>query len=362
MPPRRTPRADGAGHRDDLPGAADGSEPHRAGRRTDRRGTARTPRHVRANKPGELAIDMMRRTGIPDPERRAQAFPHELSGGMRQRIMIALALSCSPKILLCDEPTTALDVTVADQVLKLLSKLCDDLGTALVFVTHDLAVVAQTCQRIGVMYSGRIVEKGSVSEVFTSPHHPYTLGLIESAPDFDRPERPLLPIPGTPPNPTDLPPGCAFGPRCGFVQNDCRADRVELTRRRRRPRGRLPTSDRGPPMSTAPAGALQARDIEVSFNQPGMLARALGRRTPLPGAARIGRCRPHTAARRNAGAGRRIRFGQVNVGQRAGRSARAERRNGRLRRHPADRSPNSAAAQAHPDGLSGSRTHRSTRG
>jgi oligopeptide/dipeptide ABC transporter ATP-binding protein len=149
---------------------------------------------------------------------------------MRQRIMIALALSCSPKILLCDEPTTALDVTVADQVLKLLSELCDDLGTALVFVTHDLAVVAQTCQRIGVMYSGRIVEKGSVAEVFTSPHHHYTLGLIESAPDFDRPERPLLPIPGTPPNPTDLPPGCAFGPRCGFVQNDCRADRVELTR------------------------------------------------------------------------------------------------------------------------------------
>ena len=176
-----------------------------------------------------LAIDMMRRTGIPDPERRAQAFPHELSGGMRQRIMIALALSCSPKVLLCDEPTTALDVTVADQVLKLLSALCDDLGTALVFVTHDLAVVAQTCQRIGVMYSGRIVEKGSVSEVFTGPHHPYTLGLIESAPDFDRPERPLLPIPGTPPNPTDLPPGCAFGPRCGFVQNDCRAGRVELT-------------------------------------------------------------------------------------------------------------------------------------
>lgn len=177
---------------------------------------------------GLLAIDMMRRTGIPDPERRAQAFPHELSGGTRQRIMIALALSCSPKILLCDEPTTALDVTVADQVLKLLSGLCDELGTALVFVTHDLAVVAQTCQRIGVMYAGRIIEKGSVSEVFAGPRHPYTLGLIESAPDFDRPERPLLPIPGTPPSPADLPQGCAFGPRCGFVQDDCRTGRVEL--------------------------------------------------------------------------------------------------------------------------------------
>jgi oligopeptide/dipeptide ABC transporter ATP-binding protein len=175
-----------------------------------------------------LAIDMMRRTGIPDPERRAQAFPHELSGGMRQRIMIALALSCSPKILLCDEPTTALDVTVADQVLKLLSDLCDDLGTALVFVTHDLAVVAQTCRRLGVMYSGRIVEKGLVPEIFADPQHPYTLGLIESAPDFDRPGRRLLPIPGTPPNLADLPPGCSFSPRCGFVQDDCRASRVEL--------------------------------------------------------------------------------------------------------------------------------------
>jgi oligopeptide/dipeptide ABC transporter ATP-binding protein len=176
----------------------------------------------------QVAIDMMRRTGIPDPERRAQAFPHELSGGMRQRIMIALALSCSPKILLCDEPTTALDVTVADQVLKLLSALCDDLGTALVFVTHDLAVVAQTCQRIGVMYSGRIVERGSVPEVFAVPRHPYTSGLIESAPDFDRPDRPLVPIQGSPPNAADLPPGCAFGPRCGFVQDDCRAGRIEL--------------------------------------------------------------------------------------------------------------------------------------
>jgi oligopeptide/dipeptide ABC transporter ATP-binding protein len=175
-----------------------------------------------------LAVEMMRRTGIPDPERRAQAFPHELSGGMRQRIMIALALSCSPRILLCDEPTTALDVTVADQVLKLLSELCDDLGTALVFVTHDLAVVAQTCQRIGVMYSGRIIERGSVADVFAGPRHPYTLGLIESAPDFDRPDRPLVPIPGTPPSPADLPPGCTFNPRCGFVQDDCRLSRVEL--------------------------------------------------------------------------------------------------------------------------------------
>jgi oligopeptide/dipeptide ABC transporter ATP-binding protein len=177
-----------------------------------------------------LAVDMMRRTGIPDPDRRVQAFPHELSGGMRQRVMIALALSCSPKIVLCDEPTTALDVTVADQVLKLLTDLCDELGTALVFVTHDLAVLAQTCRRLGVMYAGRIVETGSVTDVFAHPNHPYTLGLMESAPDFDRPERPLLPIPGTPPNLADPPPGCAFGPRCGSVRDDCLLGRINLTR------------------------------------------------------------------------------------------------------------------------------------
>ncbi|MFC4242219.1 ABC transporter ATP-binding protein [Gryllotalpicola reticulitermitis] len=176
----------------------------------------------------KLAVEMMRRTGIPDPARRAKAFPHELSGGLRQRIMIALALSCSPKVLLCDEPTTALDVTVQDQVLTLLADLCDDTGTSLVFVTHDLAVVAQTCSRVGVMYSGRIVEKGAVNEVFPKPHHPYTLGLIESAPDFDRPDRELVSIPGFPPNVANRGSGCVFAPRCAFAQDDCRVGRLEL--------------------------------------------------------------------------------------------------------------------------------------
>jgi oligopeptide/dipeptide ABC transporter ATP-binding protein len=175
-----------------------------------------------------LAIEMMRRTGIPDPARRAKAFPHELSGGLRQRVMIALALACSPKILLCDEPTTALDVTVQNQVLTLLSDLCDDTGTSLVFVTHDLAVVAQTCSRVGVMYSGRIVEKGPVAGVFAAPHHPYALGLIDSAPDFDLPDRRLVAIPGLPPSPTARPDGCAYAPRCPFARDDCRRGRLEL--------------------------------------------------------------------------------------------------------------------------------------
>jgi oligopeptide/dipeptide ABC transporter ATP-binding protein len=168
-----------------------------------------------------LAIQMMARTGIPDPARRARAYPHELSGGLRQRIMIAMAVSCRPRLLLCDEPTTALDVTVQLQVLKLLEGLCDETGTALVFVTHDLAVVNQTCSELAVMYAGHIVEAGKVKEAFAQPRHPYTRGLLESAPDFDHPDRPLIPIPGFPPNVADRPPGCPFAPRCGYVREHC---------------------------------------------------------------------------------------------------------------------------------------------
>jgi oligopeptide/dipeptide ABC transporter ATP-binding protein len=169
----------------------------------------------------DLAVQMMARTGIPDPARRARAYPHELSGGLRQRIMIAMAVSCGPKLLLCDEPTTALDVTVQLQVLKLLEKLCDETGTALVFVTHDLAVVNQTCSELAVMYAGHIVETGKVKQVFAQPRHPYTRGLLESAPDFDRPDRPLVPIPGFPPSVADRPAGCPFAPRCGYVRDHC---------------------------------------------------------------------------------------------------------------------------------------------
>ncbi|HEY0247591.1 MAG TPA: ABC transporter ATP-binding protein [Gryllotalpicola sp.] len=168
-----------------------------------------------------LAIDMMRKTGIPDPVRRAEAYPHELSGGLRQRIMIAMALSCSPKLLLCDEPTTALDVTVQHQVLRLLEQLCDDTGTALVFVTHDLGVVNQTCRELAVMYAGGIVERGKVKDVFAGPRHPYTKGLLDSAPDFDQPERELIAIPGFPPNVSNRPRGCAFAPRCTFAVEHC---------------------------------------------------------------------------------------------------------------------------------------------
>jgi oligopeptide/dipeptide ABC transporter ATP-binding protein len=169
----------------------------------------------------ERAIELMRRVGIPDPERRFRSYPHEFSGGMRQRVMIAIALSCEPELILCDEPTTALDVTIQDQILRLLARLCRESGTSLVFVTHDLPVVAQICQRLAVMYAGEIVERGSVQEVLTKPCHPYTLGLVRSAPDVDHVRSSLIPIPGTPPSLVHPPPGCRFHPRCKFAEEDC---------------------------------------------------------------------------------------------------------------------------------------------
>ena len=170
----------------------------------------------------QRALELMRRVGIPDPERRFRAFPHEFSGGMRQRVMIAIALSCDPELILCDEPTTALDVTIQDQILRLLAQLCRESGTSLIFVTHDLPVVAQICHQVAVMYAGRIVEQGTVSEVFRSPLHPYTLGLLKSAPDVDQPDQSLVPIPGSPPSLLSPPSGCRFHPRCKFAEEDCK--------------------------------------------------------------------------------------------------------------------------------------------
>ncbi|MCE7482020.1 ABC transporter ATP-binding protein [Microbacterium profundi] len=169
------------------------------------------------------AIELMSHVGIPDPKRRAEAYPHELSGGLRQRVMIAMAVSLKPRLLLCDEPTTALDVTVQHQVLRLLEELCDEVGAALLFVTHDLAVINQTCSRLAVMYAGHVIETGSTGEVLHDPRHPYTRGLLESAPDFDLPERQLVAIPGFAPNLAERAPGCAFAPRCRDALESCRA-------------------------------------------------------------------------------------------------------------------------------------------
>jgi len=170
----------------------------------------------------ERALELMRRVGIPDAEHRFRAYPHEFSGGMRQRVMIAIALSCDPEIILCDEPTTALDVTIQDQILRLLARLCAESGVSLVFVTHDLPVVAQICQRVAVMYGGQLVETGEVRDVLLDPRHPYTLGLVRSAPDVEYVRESLVPIPGSPPSLVSPPSGCRFHPRCQFAEDDCR--------------------------------------------------------------------------------------------------------------------------------------------
>jgi oligopeptide/dipeptide ABC transporter ATP-binding protein len=176
----------------------------------------------------QRALELMRLVGIPDPERRYEAYPHELSGGMRQRVVIATALSGDPQLLLCDEPTTALDVTIQDQILKLLAQLREELGVSIVFVSHDLAVIAQTCRRVAVMYAGQVVETGTVDAVFREAHHPYTLGLLRSVPSFDSVRDRLSSIPGTPPDLASLPPGCRFHPRCGFARPDCTQGTIPL--------------------------------------------------------------------------------------------------------------------------------------
>jgi peptide/nickel transport system ATP-binding protein len=160
------------------------------------------------------ALELLRMVGIPDPQRRLKAFPHEMSGGMAQRVMIAMALACEPELLIADEPTTALDVTIQAQILDLMRNLRDETGTAIVLITHDLGVVAEMCDRVAVMYAGEIVEQTDVTSLFREPLHPYTRGLIGSIPVVGQVKDELAVIPGNVPNLIDLPKGCRFAPRC----------------------------------------------------------------------------------------------------------------------------------------------------
>ncbi len=171
----------------------------------------------------DRAIEMLSKVGIPSPERRLADYPHQLSGGMRQRVMIAMALSCSPKLLLADEPTTALDVTIQAQILDLLRALQEEFRMAVIIITHNLGVVAEFADRVLVMYAGRTVEQASVEGVFDRPSHPYTEGLLASIPDLEADVLRLTAIPGTLPNPHELPPGCRFQPRCGYAREECTA-------------------------------------------------------------------------------------------------------------------------------------------
>ena len=179
--------------------------------------------HLSKKEANERAIELLKQVQIPSPEERIKQYPHEFSGGMRQRVMIAMALACKPKLLIADEPTTALDVTIQAQIIDLLRDIKEQTGTAIILITHDLGVVANLAQNVVVMYSGRIMERGTVEEIFYNPSHPYTMGLLESLPDVekDRSER-LASIPGTPPNLLDPPKGCEFAARCKYCMQICK--------------------------------------------------------------------------------------------------------------------------------------------
>jgi oligopeptide/dipeptide ABC transporter ATP-binding protein len=168
------------------------------------------------------AADLLRQVRIPDPEGRLDAYPHQLSGGMRQRVMIAMALACDPALLIADEPTTALDVTVQAQILDLLADLQEETGMAVMLISHDLGVIAENCKDVAVMYRGRIVEAASAADLFAAPRHPYTVGLLNSIPDPDSDKDDLEAIPGRVPTIDEVIPGCAFHPRCAFAQDICR--------------------------------------------------------------------------------------------------------------------------------------------
>jgi oligopeptide/dipeptide ABC transporter ATP-binding protein len=175
------------------------------------------------------AVEMLDLVRIPDAKRRVKNYPHEFSGGMRQRVMIAIALACNPQLLIADEPTTALDVTIQAQVLDLMKGLSKEFGTAVMLITHDLGVVAGTCQHVNVMYAGHIVESAPVKQIFETPAHPYTVGLLQSIPRLDESrDTRLTPIAGQPPDLLKPPPGCPYAPRCPKVQSRCRQERPEL--------------------------------------------------------------------------------------------------------------------------------------
>jgi len=178
-----------------------------------------------------VAVSMLGKVGIPSPETRARDYPHQFSGGMRQRAMIAMGLTTTPKVLIADEPTTALDVTIQAQILDLLRQVNRDFGTATILITHNLGVVAGMCERVMVMYAGRVVESGPTVDVFAHPKHPYTWSLLRSIPRLDAERHePLKPIEGLPPDLIDLPPGCAFHPRCQFKVERCSRDTPVLNR------------------------------------------------------------------------------------------------------------------------------------
>lgn len=177
----------------------------------------------------DKAIEVLNLVGIPRPKEILKEYPHSLSGGMRQRIMIAMAVSCNPSLLIADEPTTALDVTIQAQILELMKDLIKQLNTSIIFITHDLGVIAEMAEHVMVMYAGKVVEETDIFSLFHSPRHPYTIGLLNSKPQIDKEEDNLIPIKGTVPNPLNMPEGCSFHPRCDQVMEQCKRQPPQLT-------------------------------------------------------------------------------------------------------------------------------------
>ena len=191
--------------------------------------TVETHLGMTASQSHARAVELLSLVGIPDGARRLRQFPHQFSGGMRQRIMIAMALACNPGLVLADEPTTALDVTIQAQILELMKSLSRRLGAAIMMITHNLGVVARYADRVNVMYAGKIVERATAKEIYANPRHPYTLGLLRSVPRLDEPRRARLqPIPGQPPDLSRLPAGCSFAPRCAYAIDRCREEEPPL--------------------------------------------------------------------------------------------------------------------------------------
>lgn len=190
--------------------------------------TIRTHLHVGRSEARDRAVELLRRVGIGDAERRYGAYPFQLSGGMRQRVVFALALACRPRLVIADEPTTAVDVTIQAQLLRLLVDLADEVGTAVLLITHDLGVVAEVCQRMYTMYAGRVVESGAVDDVLTRPQHPYTAGLLDSIPRAGSSGGRLATIPGRVPPPGSIHEGCVFEPRCRFAEPECAVGAIPL--------------------------------------------------------------------------------------------------------------------------------------
>ena len=176
----------------------------------------------------QRTLELLKLVGIPAPEQRLKEYPHQLSGGMRQRVMIAMALACEPKLLIADEPTTALDVTIQAQILKLIKELQRETHAGVIMITHNLGVVAETCDRVAVMYTGNIVEQAEVKDLFSKPLHPYTEGLLQSIPRITKEKTPIAPIRGTVPNPFHMPSGCSFHPRCPYAEDICRREEPQL--------------------------------------------------------------------------------------------------------------------------------------